>query len=74
MAARSSEGWPEPSSFLIFPVRNFISLATIRRGSMVGRSPLPVRAIALETMLPATETAAAHAEGLGRPEWKRALG
>ena len=41
---------------------------------MVGMSPLVARVIAFETMLPATDTAAAHADGLGLPSWKRALG
>ena len=56
----------------MLPVRNFISLATMRKGSTTGMSPL-TRATALLTMLPATETAAAHAESLLREGWYRAL-
>ena len=47
----------------MFPVRCFISLATIRSGS-IGSSDLVARVTALETIFEATETAAAHAEDL----------
>src|SRR4051794_10163088 len=52
----------------MLPVRNFISLATTRRGS-IPRSFFFARVMALVTMFPATDTAAAHAEDLCLEEW-----
>lgn len=52
----------------MLPVRNFISLATVRSGSM-GMSPLVTRLMALEAMCEATETAAPHADGLLDEPW-----
>jgi hypothetical protein len=40
---------------------------------MEGMSPLVARVMALLTMFPATETAAAHADEPGLVEWKDAL-
>lgn len=57
----------------MFPVKNFISLATTRSGSMC-KSLLDVaRVTAFDTILPATCTAAAHAEDRFGVLWYCAL-
>lgn len=58
----------------MLPVRNFISLATTRRGSTCRSDDLEVaRDMALLTMWPATDTAAEKADDLGDEEWYAAL-
>ncbi len=52
----------------MLPVRNFISCATIRSGS-IPSSLFVAREMAVDTMFPATDTAAAHADDMLRDGW-----
>jgi hypothetical protein len=50
----------------MFPVKNFISLATIRKGSTLTSPRAAAREVALEKTLDATETACAQLDCLLR--------